>query len=69
LCEFSKIYLNSFFFNNQAGTSQAYDEGDYSEWSNDNSEGNFWSEWLSGDYYIDGSSNSTDQFPLDYPTV
>ncbi len=69
LCEFSKIYLNSFFFNNQAGTSQAYDEGDYSEWSNDNSEGNFWSEWLSGDYYIDGSSNSTDQFPLDYPPV
>ncbi len=69
VCNYSKIFLNSFYFNNLLGTSQAYDEGNFSEWSSSSSEGNFWSEWLSGDYYIDGPSNSTDQFPLEFPPV
>ncbi|MCE7740417.1 MAG: hypothetical protein GPJ50_13660 [Candidatus Heimdallarchaeota archaeon] len=69
LCKYSKIYLNSFYFNNLSGTSQAYDEGSYSEWSNIYASGNFWSEWSLGDYVIDGNSNSTDSFPLLNPPV
>ncbi|MHA1516200.1 MAG: hypothetical protein ACTSPF_11755, partial [Candidatus Heimdallarchaeaceae archaeon] len=69
LCKYSKIYLNSFYFNNLSGTSQAYDEGKYSEWSDLYSSGNFWSNWSFGDYIIDGNSNSTDSFPLSTPPV
>jgi parallel beta-helix repeat protein len=66
----SMIFQNSFYFNNNEGSSQAYDNGKNSEWSNYSSQGNFWSEWLGiGDYSIDGPSNSTDSFPLTYPPV
>jgi len=69
LSQYSKIYLNSFYFNNFLGTSQAYDNGVYSEWHYFSTLGNFWNEWISGDYIIDGNSNSTDSFPLLNPPV
>lgn len=69
LSKYSKIYLNSFYFNNLSGTSQAYDEGKYGEWSDLYSSGNFWSDWSLGDYIIDGNSNSTDSYPLSIPPV
>lgn len=69
LSKYSKIYLNSFYFNNLSGTSQAYDEGKYSEWSDLFFSGNFYNDWTSGDYIIDGNSNSTDSYPLSVPPV
>jgi len=68
LCEYSKIYLNSFYFNNVFGTSQAYDNGYYSVWDFCDL-GNYWNTWISGDYTIDGNSNSTDTYPLSVPPV
>ena len=69
LSQYSKIYLNSFYFNNALGTSQAYDNGVYSEWHYFSTWGNFWNEWSLGDYMIDGNSNSTDSYPLSFPPV
>ncbi|MHA1200175.1 MAG: right-handed parallel beta-helix repeat-containing protein [Candidatus Heimdallarchaeaceae archaeon] len=67
-CRYSKIYLNSFYFNNLNGNSQAFDEGFFSSWYF-GSNGNFWNEWISGDYIIDGNGNYTDSFSLVEPPI
>ncbi len=61
----NKIYNNTFINNNQGGTSQAYDEGTGNTWYDTASNlGNYWNEWVSGSYSIDGSSSSEDPYPL-----
>ncbi|MHA1224068.1 MAG: NosD domain-containing protein, partial [Candidatus Heimdallarchaeaceae archaeon] len=63
------IYGNSFHSNNLKGTSQAYDEGINNIWYNSSIlQGNWWSDWNGiGDYSIDGSANSYDLYPIDFP--
>ncbi|MCE7747116.1 MAG: hypothetical protein GPJ51_01875 [Candidatus Heimdallarchaeota archaeon] len=68
-CRYSKIYLNSFYNNNPYGTSQAFDEGFYSSWYYFGTTGNYWNEWLAGEYIIDGNGNYTDAYPLVEPPV
>ncbi len=63
------IHHNAFIDNNPEGTSQAYDAGVDNNWYLKR-KGNYWSDWLEGDYLIDGIANSTDLHPLtDIPTV
>ena len=68
-CRYSQIYLNTFMFNNIYGTSQAYDDGFFSQWYNDDLIGNFWNNGTLDEYSIDGDSNSTDSYPLAYPPI
>jgi len=64
----NSIYHNNFIDNNENGTSQAFDDGLDNIWYNTLiSEGNYWSDWLSGDYHINGSADATDPYPLDNP--
>ncbi len=61
----NQIDHNEFYSNNQMGESQAYDDGEENLWYNPTTlEGNFWSDFESGDYEIDGASNSADTYPL-----
>ncbi|GAJ22387.1 unnamed protein product, partial [marine sediment metagenome] len=63
------IHHNAFIDNNPEGTSQAYDAGVDNSWYLKR-KGNYWSDWLEGDYLIDGIANSTDRHPLtDIPTA
>ncbi len=63
------IHHNAFINNNPEGTSQAYDGGTDNLWY-EKRKGNYWSDWLEGDYLIDGIANSTDRHPLtDVPTA
>jgi parallel beta-helix repeat protein len=53
------------FVDNGGSTSQAEDDGsDNIFYDILTSEGNFWSEWISGTYSIDGSAGSVDLYPL-----
>ena len=63
------IHHNNFVDNNLGGTSQAYDTGVSNIWYYSTTlEGNFWSDWNGSEYYsIDGSSNSFDPYPSEYP--
>jgi parallel beta-helix repeat protein len=63
------IYKNSFDTNNLGGTSQAYDDGADNHWFHILfSRGNYWSDWNGSEYYyIDGSANSFDPYPIEYP--
>lgn len=77
---FNLIYNNDFIDNGNAGTynidnesfgnitSQAYDEGNYNTWHNEETEtGNKWSDYSGkGDYLIDGPSGSSDKYPEKY---
>lgn len=62
------IHHNSFYFNNIAGTSQAYDDGSDNTWFEiSTNEGNYWSDWSTGNYSIDGISGAEDPYPLITP--
>ncbi|MBY9002102.1 MAG: right-handed parallel beta-helix repeat-containing protein [Candidatus Heimdallarchaeota archaeon] len=63
------IYNNTFYDNNLAGTSQAFDSGTGNIWYNAAaSQGNYWSDWLgTGSYVIDGSAGSLDLYPFTEP--
>lgn len=60
------VHHNSFINNNLGGTSQGYDEGIDNVWyENITEEGNYWTDWSgSGNYSIDGPSNSVDPYCL-----
>ncbi|MHA1466044.1 MAG: right-handed parallel beta-helix repeat-containing protein, partial [Candidatus Heimdallarchaeaceae archaeon] len=58
------IHHNSFAYNNQINT-QGFDSGTSNYWYDVNLlEGNFWNDWLSGNYVIDGSAGAQDIYPL-----
>ncbi|MCG3217293.1 MAG: right-handed parallel beta-helix repeat-containing protein [Candidatus Heimdallarchaeota archaeon] len=60
------IHHNSFINNNPEGISQAKDDGNNNTWWDiKTQEGNFWSEWKSKPYTIEGRANATDPYPLD----
>lgn len=63
------IYGNIFDNNNLGGTSQGYDDGVDNQWYEQLlSQGNSWSDWNGSEYYyIDGSANSLDSYPSEYP--
>lgn len=64
-CENTTIHHNSFIDNFLEGTSQAYDRGVNNFWYDTIIlEGNFWSDWISGSYAIDGVAFSVDLYPL-----
>ncbi|MHA1668826.1 MAG: NosD domain-containing protein [Candidatus Heimdallarchaeaceae archaeon] len=65
------IYLNVFDHNHPFGFSQCYDIGDSNQWFEPKLLlGNFWSNWAgSGHYIIEGSSQSFDAYPSEYPSV
>ncbi|MBY9001737.1 MAG: hypothetical protein KGD64_12540 [Candidatus Heimdallarchaeota archaeon] len=59
------IHHNAFFDNFLTGTSQGYDSTFYSLWYDILAmEGNYWSNYLVGNYSIDGLSGSHDVYPL-----
>ncbi len=58
------IHHNSFTFNNLI-SSQGFDSGSGNYWYDvDLLEGNFWNDWSSGNYSIDGSAGAEDIYPL-----
>ncbi|MBY9002142.1 MAG: right-handed parallel beta-helix repeat-containing protein [Candidatus Heimdallarchaeota archaeon] len=59
------IHHNAFISNNLGGTSQAYDNTmDLNMWDDPwNMEGNYWDDWVSGNYTIDGLGNANDSYP------
>ena len=68
LCDADVIHHNNFIQNNGGGI-QAYE--DYTGGHTNATwyevavqEGNYWSDWVSGDYLITGSCANTDPFPL-----
>jgi len=68
------IHHNNFVDNNlegtsHTGTSQAYDDGGNNYWYDTATlEGNYWSDWSgTGNYSIDGYTDSVDLYPLDEP--
>ena len=65
------IHHNNFIDNNLGGTAQAYDDGLNNVWYDEIINiGNYWSDWIGvGDYYINGSSNSTDPYPINNPLI
>jgi len=66
---FNEIHHNS-FINNNGGNTQAFDSGPSNTWYDLlSSEGNFYSDWISGPYTIDGSAGSQDLYPLVTPPV
>jgi parallel beta-helix repeat protein len=66
---YNKIHHNSFIYNNQ-GSHQGFDSGSSNTWYDDLlSEGNFWSDWISGPYTISGSAGAEDLYPLVAPPV
>ena len=59
------IHHNAFINNNPTGFSQAFDSSVNNTWYDETSVGgNFWSDWISGFYSIDGSANAFDIYPL-----
>jgi parallel beta-helix repeat protein len=64
-CMFTKVHHNAFFNNHPTADSQAWDASDTSLWYDSlSSEGNFWDDWVSGDYSVDGPAENYDIFPL-----
>lgn len=58
------VHHNAFIDNNLPGV-QASDDGSNNIWYDTISlEGNFWSEWVSGSYSIDGTASAVDPYPL-----
>ena len=69
---YSEVYLNNFINNSilYPSNSQAFDDGyDSIFYDSDNMLGNYWSDWLSGNYSIDGSAGTEDIFPQSSPIV
>ena len=68
-CESTSIYSNNFIDNHQMGSyCQAFDDGTDNYWYNTaTSKGNYWSDWVSGSYSIDGSASAVDLYPLGAP--
>ncbi|MCK4254345.1 MAG: right-handed parallel beta-helix repeat-containing protein, partial [Candidatus Heimdallarchaeota archaeon] len=61
---FNWIHHNAFINNNQGGT-QAYDDSLLNMWDDPwNLEGNYWDDWVSGNYTLDGIGNANDSYPL-----
>ena len=61
----SLIAYNYFINNNPQGTSQGYDEGFGNNWYHvKNKCGNYWSDRKGRKYFIDGSADSVDKYPL-----
>ncbi|MHA1218573.1 MAG: NosD domain-containing protein [Candidatus Heimdallarchaeaceae archaeon] len=61
----NKIHHNILVDNAISMTSQAYDVGEGNVWyDTSNNQGNYWSNWVSGPYSIDGSAGSEDPYPL-----
>ncbi len=65
---------NTFYHNNLincgSGSSYGYDGGTGNVWYNTTlSEGNYWSNWVSSTYSIDGPEGSVDMYPLSSPYV
>lgn len=60
------IHHNEFYNNNIDGYSQACDDGDNNTWFDPTlKEGNLWKDYEGeGDYYIDGTAQSVDIYPL-----
>ena len=59
------IYHNSFFCNNPGGFSQAYCDFANNSWYNTVlMEGNWWDDWVSGTYIIEGPILIEDLYPL-----
>ncbi len=66
----SNIVCNNNFLDNIVSASQARDDGSNNYWYNITSlSGNFWSDWYSGSYSIDGFSSSVDMYPLNDPVI
>ena len=64
-CLYTRIHHNAFYDNYPEADSQAYDSSPTSFWYDSlSSEGNFWDDWVSGDYLIDGSAENYDIYPL-----
>ncbi len=62
-CYYNTIHHNA-FINNQGSSSQAYDAESQNIFYDTNLlEGNYWSNWFSGNYQIDGGANE-DPYPL-----
>ncbi len=60
----NNVHHNAFIDNNGGGV-QASDNGANNIWFDTISlEGNFWNDWISGSYDIDGSASSVDPYPL-----
>ncbi|MBA7499673.1 hypothetical protein ES704_02419 [subsurface metagenome] len=57
------FHHNAFIRNNPEGFSQASDNGTDNNWYYKR-KGNYWSDWLKGDYLIDGTVKSVDRHPL-----
>ncbi len=66
----SQIYWNNFTDNNNENI-QAYDsDGSNNTWYNSvTQEGNYWDDFVSGTYPIDGDSGSEDLYPLSGPYI
>ena len=66
----SQIYWNNFTDNN-GDQIQAYDsDGSNNTWYNSiTQEGNYWDDFVSGTYAIDGDSGSEDLYPLNSPYI
>lgn len=63
----NRIHHNNFLYNNQNLT-QVFDDGTSNIWfDNSISEGNHYSDWISGSYLVDGLTGSIDEFPLSSP--
>ncbi|MHA1551049.1 MAG: NosD domain-containing protein, partial [Candidatus Heimdallarchaeaceae archaeon] len=61
---FNWIHHNAFINNNQ-GDTQAYDDSLLNMWDDPwNLEGNYWDDWVSGNYTLDGIRNANDSYPL-----
>ena len=53
------------FINSLGASSQGNDDGANNVWYDDTiNEGNYWSDWTSGSYSIDGMASSVDPYPL-----
>ena len=68
--DFNIIHHNTFYRNNLDGTSQASDNGINNVFYDvGTNEGNYWSDWHFGSYFIDGSAHSEDPYPLGQPII
>ena len=62
---YNVIAFNAFIDNNEGGSSQAFDASGTNLWYNATTlSGNYWNEWISGNYQIDGSALAYDFYPL-----
>ncbi len=59
------IHHNAFNNNNLGGTSQAFDDSLFNMWDDPwTMEGNYWNDWVSGNYTLDGIAAANDSYPL-----